>query len=656
MSELSPHGLAMLVFAAAVFATFIVDRLPISTVCLAILALMPIGFALFPLQVAGQSTAVDPLRFYAGFGHPALVAICGLMVLGQGIVVTGALEPVARRLATWAGERPALALLVILLGAGLASSVINDTPVVVLLIPLLLAAARRAKTSAASVLLPMNYAVLIGGMSTTIGTSTNLIVVALAAGLGVGPFSLFGFTPLVLAAALPGLAYLWLVAPRLLAGVQGPKEELSDDAFDAELHVEPGDWLDGRPLSEAFEAAGHRLQAISLLRKDRAVSPLPSVTLRAGDRLVLRDTAQNLKDIEAALKARLHNFPDDSPTTDVPNKPPAAVPATAKAAAAAKAAATADAKPDDEAAEPDDDDKAPASDDEDQQLPSAVVAQLLVMPESPLVGRSIRRERIAERYGVFLVGLRPRNGNSGWQRQNLADRPILAGDILLVQGETEAIRAAQRDGIGLLLDARFALPRQDKAVLALVTLAVVVGLAATKALPISMAALGGALALLLGGCLAWKDVTQALSVRVVLLVAASLALGDGLQVTGATPWLAAQLAGAVDGMGPAMVITLLMGLMGLLTNFVSNNAAAAIGTPLGIALAKSLGAEAEPFVLAVLFGCNLCFLTPMGYQTNLLVMNAAGYRFGDFLKVGTPLFLIMWGGLSAMLAWRYGLM
>lgn len=660
MSELSPHGLAMLVFAAAVFATFIVDRLPISTVCLAILAVMPIGFALFPLQVAGESAAVDPLRFYAGFGHPALVAICGLMVLGQGIVVTGALEPVARRLAAWAGERPGLALLAILLGAGLTSSVINDTPVVVLLIPLLLAAARRAKTSAATVLLPMNYAVLIGGMSTTIGTSTNLIVVALAAGLGVGPFSLFSFTPLVLAAALPGLAYLWLVAPRLLAGVQGPKEELSDDAFDAELHVEPGGWLDGRPLSEAFEAAGHRLQAISLLRKDRPVSPLPSVTLRAGDRLVLRDTAQNLKDIEAALKARLHNFPDDPPATDVPPKPAAASPAAAKAAtktaATSKAAATAEAKPDDEAAEPEDDDKAAAPDDEDQQLPSAVVAQLVVMPESPLVGRSIRRERIAERYGVFLVGLRPRNGSAGWQRQNLADRPIMAGDILLVQGETEAIRAAQRDGIGLLLDARFALPRQDKAVLALVTLAVVVGLAATKALPISMAALGGALVLLLGGCLAWKDVTQALSVRVVLLVAASLALGDGLQVTGATPWLAGQLAGAVDGMGPAIVITLLMGLMGLLTNFVSNNAAAAIGTPLGIALAKSLGAAPEPFVLAVLFGCNLCFLTPMGYQTNLLVMNAAGYRFGDFLKVGTPLFLIMWGGLSAMLAWRYGLM
>ncbi|MEO8280366.1 MAG: SLC13 family permease, partial [Ideonella sp.] len=494
-----------------------------------------------------------------------------------------------------------------------------------------------SKTSAAKVLLPMNYAVLIGGMSTTIGTSTNLIVVALAAGLGVGPFSLFSFFPLVIAAAVPGFIYLWLVAPRLLAGVQGPKEDLSDDVFDAELHVEAGSWLDGRSLSEAFTAAGHRLQAISLLRRDRAVTPLPSVTLRAGDRLVLRDTAPNLKDIEGSLKAKLHNLPDQPTAGKAPpqTRQPVKAPMPAE----------------DESAE----EKPAESETEEKQVPAAVVAQLVVMPESPLIGRSIRRERIAERYGVVLVGLRPRRGSSGWQRQNLADRAISAGDILLVQGENDSIRAAQRDGIGLLLDSRFALPRQDKAVLALVTLAAVVVLAATKALPISMAALGGALVLLLGGCLAWKDVTQALSVRVVLLVASSLALGDALQITGATEWLAGQLAVGLKGIGAAVVVTLLMGLMGLLTNFVSNNAAAAIGTPLGVALAKSLGAEAEPFVLAVLFGCNLCYLTPMGYQTNLLVMNAAGYRFRDFLKVGTPLFLIMWGGLSAMLAWRYGL-
>ena len=161
--------------------------------------------------------------------------------------------------------------------------------------------------------------------------------------------------------------------------------------------------------------------------------------------------------------------------------------------------------------------------------------------------------------------------------------------------------------------------------------------------------------LLLARCLSWEDVAQSLSVKVILLVASSLALGDALSVTGATAWAAQQLAGLSGSLGPTWLLVLLMGLMGVLTNFVSNNAAAAIGTPLGVALARSLGVPPEPFVLAVLFGCNLCYVTPMGYQTNLLVMNAGGYRFSDFVRVGTPLFLIMWAGLSYGLIRQYGL-
>ena len=251
--------------------------------------------------------------------------------------------------------------------------------------------------------------------------------------------------------------------------------------------------------------------------------------------------------------------------------------------------------------------------------------------------------------------MQPRAAVASWQREDLADRTISAGDILLLQGEPTAMRRAQHDGIGLLLDDRYVLPRQDKAGVALLAMAAVVLLAATKTLPISLAALGGVIFLLAVRCLSWQDVTQALSVKVVLLVAASLALGDALEVTGATAWLAQQLALASGGLSPAWVLALLMGLMGLLTNFVSNSAAAAIGTPLGIELARSLGVPPEPFVLAVLFGCNLCYLTPMGYQTNLLVMNAGGYRFKDFVRVGTPLFLIMWAGLSYGLVARYGL-
>jgi di/tricarboxylate transporter len=205
----------------------------------------------------------------------------------------------------------------------------------------------------------------------------------------------------------------------------------------------------------------------------------------------------------------------------------------------------------------------------------------------------------------------------------------------------------------LLLDERFTQPRHRQAPLALLVMGGVVLSAALQWLPIALAALLGALLMVLSRVLRWSDVTQSLSMKVVLLVAASLALGDALAVTGATAWLGQVLAQVLEGLPPAAVAAVLMAGMGLLTNVVSNNAAAAIGTPLAVSLAAALGAPPEPFVLAVLFGCNLCYLTPMAYQTNLLVMNAGGYRFGDFMRVGTPLFVIMWAGLSAGLAWRY---
>jgi di/tricarboxylate transporter len=611
---LGSHGLVALLFAATVFGLFIWDRIPLTTVCLGILVMLPLGFVMAPLATAAGP--VDPLRFFAGFGHPALVAICALMVLGHALVLTGALEPAGRKLAAWVASRPLLALLAVLLGAASVSGLVNDTPVVVLLIPLILAAAGRAKINGGRLLLPMNYAVLIGGMATTIGTSTNLIVVSLAASLGVGPFSLFSFYPLVAMAAVPALTYLWLLAPRMLAHVQPPVEELSEQVFEADLRVEPGSWLEGRHLREAFKATGYRLQLLDLRRNDRSLTKLPSLTLRAGDRLVLQDTATQLKEIESSLHAKLHGVELET-------------------GAGAAASPTGDDAP-----------KAPSS---------AVVAQLIVTPTSTLLGHSVRQERLAERYGTVVVGLRPRQEHQGWHRQDLSNRLIGAGDILLLQGETESIQRVQRDGIGLLLDARYTLPRQDKAGVALLAMAVVVVLAATKVLPISLAALGGVIFLLAMRCLSWQDVTQSLSVKVVLLVAASLALGDGLELTGATAWLAAQLAQVVNGLSPAWVLALLMALMGLLTNFVSNNAAAAIGTPLGIELARTLDVAPEPFVLAVLFGCNLCYLTPMGYQTNLLVMNAGGYRFKDFVRVGTPLFVIMWAGLSYGLVRQYAL-
>jgi di/tricarboxylate transporter len=199
------------------------------------------------------------------------------------------------------------------------------------------------------------------------------------------------------------------------------------------------------------------------------------------------------------------------------------------------------------------------------------------------------------------------------------------------------------------------LPKSDKAGLALVIMFLVVVLAAFKLLPISVSALTGVLALLLTRCLSWQDVGGFLSSKVILLVASSLALGAALTRTGGTDYIAQLLLYVSQDWPAVALLVLLMAVMAMLTNFVSNNAAAAIGTPIAVSVAQLTGSAPEPFVLAILFGANFCYATPMAYQTNLLIMNAGGYHFSDFIRAGAPLILIMLAAYSFLLPWFYPL-
>lgn len=194
-----------------------------------------------------------------------------------------------------------------------------------------------------------------------------------------------------------------------------------------------------------------------------------------------------------------------------------------------------------------------------------------------------------------------------------------------------------------------------KAPIALVTIIGVVALAAAKIMPIEISALLGCLVLLVTGCLTWKSAMSALSTQVIFIIVSSLAMGAALLKTGGADFLANLFVYVTFGAPAAVVLMALMLMMAILTNVVSNNAAAVIGTPIAIGIAQQLGLPLEPFVLAVLFGANLSFVTPMAYQTNLLIMNAAGYKFSDFVKVGLPLALMLWVTLSLVLIWAYDL-
>ncbi len=232
---------------------------------------------------------------------------------------------------------------------------------------------------------------------------------------------------------------------------------------------------------------------------------------------------------------------------------------------------------------------------------------------------------------------------------------LRAGDVLLVQGSSEAISNLKDSGSMLVLDGTTDLPHTQNAQRALAIMALVVAAAALRIVPISVSALIGLGLMIATGCLNWRDASSALSIPVVMIIVTALALGKALMGTGMAAYLAHSFVELAAGLPTPVILSAFLLLMALMTNVVSNNAAAAIGTPIAVSIAQQLGAPVEPFILAVLFGANMSFATPYGYQTNLLILSAGGYKFADFLRVGIPLTLIMWIGFSLVLPVLYEL-
>lgn len=601
------HGLAVLILIVVALYLFTRERIPLETSSLTVLVLLAAGFELFPyLHEDKQLHAVD---FFRGFGHEALVAVCALMIAGQGLVRTGALEPVGRYLARLWAIHPMLSLLLTLfIGASL-SAFVNNVPIVVLLLPILISVSLQTNKPPSDILMPMGFATLVGGMSTTIGTSTNLLVVSVASDMGVRRLQMFDFfIPAAIAGAF-AIIYLWLIAPRMLPRRDSHMQDTSPRIFTAHLSVDDESTAAGKTLSELIEKTGGKLKVIQLQRESgTAIIPLPDTIIKAGDRISVRDTPERLKTFEEVLGAKLYTGDDTLVDEEHPLQA------------------------------------------EDQQL-----AEIVVTQGSSLEGTTLSRARFADYYQLVTLALHRAGMEVRSLKAAVGDVQLCIGDILLVQGNREQIAALKRSGEFLVLDATSDLPHTKRASLALFIMAAIIVIAAIGILPIAISAVGGVLIMLLTRCLSWHDAAQALSTPVIMIVVASLALGAALMHTGGAEYLAQVYLSVTVGASPMILLSGLMLVMAVLTNIVSNNAAAVIGTPIAIGIAQQLGLPPEPFVLAVLFGANMSYATPMAYKTNLLVMNAGGYQFSDFMRVGIPLTLIVWLSLSWLLPVIYDL-
>jgi di/tricarboxylate transporter len=603
------HGVAVLLLTAVALFLFTRDRLPIETSSLGILIVLVLGFHLFPYDKGNIS--LGPADFFAGFGNEALIAVCALMMVGKALETTGALQPLAIFVSRAWSTRPVLALLVTLIAAAILSAFMNNTPIVVLLMPILVGVSMRANFPVSGVMLPMGLTTIIGGMSTTIGTSTNLLVVGISRDMGLHQFGMFDFMLPVVIVGGVGIAFLWLVAPRLLPDRVPLLENTSPRVFSSQLHIKEGGFAAGKTLSEVLAKTNGRMRIDKVQRSESLfLAKLPSVVLLPGDRLFVKDSPENLKHYENILGATLYNISDI---------------------------------------------EHPIDEDTPLEAQGQQLAEVVVTRGSPLHRRSLAAIGFSSSFGLLPLAIHTARAPSSQATGDLSSILLRAGDVLLVQGTRDAIDNLKSSGNMLVLDGTTDLPHTHKANGALAVMAFVVLAAAFGLLPISISALIGVGLMLGTGCLNWRDAAGALSTPVIMIIVTSLALGKALIGTGMADYLAMGFVSLVSDMPVAVILSAFILTMTVMTNIVSNNAAAVIGTPIAIAIAQQLGVNPEPFVLAVLFGANMSFATPFGYQTNLLIMSAGGYKFSDFMRVGIPLTIIMWVGFSLILPFLYDL-
>jgi di/tricarboxylate transporter len=620
-------ALAVTILAGAIYG-FVSEKLPPDvTALLALLALLVTG-------------VLTPLEAFSGFSHPATVSVAAVLVLSAGLQQTGALAFVARRLLAPIGRSEILLTIVLMVVIAGLSAFINNTAAVAVFIPVVLEVCRRTGNSPGRLLMPMAHAATFGGMCTLIGTSTNLISHEFARHAGLPGFSMFELGKVGLPMMIAGFAYILIVGrwflPRGAANVTELPERPGHYA--AELVIKNGSRWIGSAFQEHRIERDHELEVIDLLRDDRPIThEVPPPLFQAGDRLNVRGALARVLSLAKSAGLELHR--PGAPYESVAVEQPAPV------ADVAGAEAVKDAPPAEEGPKlprTGDAPKPARGNDAPVALP---LAEVVVLPASGLIGRTLKDARFAERFDTTVLALhRPNQALS----ERPSETPLHAGDVLVVEGTHAAIGALAGTPGFLLSGAPLQTDeRPEKLGIAILTLVGVVLSISLGLLPVVTAATAGCAVLMVTGCLKPREAYQAIDWSVIFLLAGSLALGVALEKTGLTAALAAGLAFLSGSTGPYVVVAGFLILSMLVSEFMSNSGTVALLGPVALSTSAQLGVNPMALLAAVTFGASASFAMPIGYQTSLMIYGPGGYRFKDFIRMGIPLDLL----LAAIALW-----
>lgn len=612
------HMWATFVIIVIALSCYVAEKWPMELTSLGTISVLLAVFAVFPLPGDDPGmpgvTAADIL---AGFANTALVAVLALLVMGQGVIRTGMLD----RAAQWSMDRlrkkaPAfLGVFVVLFVVGAVSAFLNNTPVVVIFIPIMHALAQKYGLSTSRLMMPLSFAAILGGMTTLIGSSTNLLVNTALTGVGEAPLGFFDFTIPGLFMAGAGLLYAVLIVPRLLPDRAKMAESViptgSGKQFMLQIDVRDGDSIVGATARAGIFPAFSNMTVRMVQRGERAfLPPFDEVTIRPGDVMVIAATRAELKDALAEDPELFH--------PDLGNG----------------------------AAEDADDDAPWTQGDQ-------TVAEVMVAPASRLVGQTLRMAGFRYKTNCIVLGIERR---ARMIRTRMTEIRLEAGDVLLVQGQGDDIRAlrSMRDVV-LIESSRQNLPKLDHAKSAAAIFFGAVALAALGVVPIVVAAFVGAVMMVAAGVLNVRQAFRAMDAKIATAIAAALAMSTALRETGGAMFIATQVVSVFQDAGPLVVASCLFLIAAVMTNILSNNAVAVLFTPIAVDLAIALNVQPTVFAIAMVFAANCSFASPMGYQTNLLVMGPGHYKFVDFVKAGVPLILIMWGVYTLLARVYWGL-